>query len=238
VTEGKSRRPRWSEGSHLRWWLVAGAVVVLVVGAALITLAVSGNGDRSATDRAAIAGVVRDYKLAAASTYVVPEDLQDEIMGQRKALAEDGTAVHLGPAVMAQIDSSYEKALASLCSPAFAKRQLQWRAEHGLCSAATLERNLNREDLQPLLSEEFEVIEVQASGAAEDKTRAKVTMWIGDTSADGSRVESWAVYDYVMMRQDGSWKVHDEREVWHYSDADYEQWGPQSPHDEGESTAN
>jgi hypothetical protein len=238
VTDGKSRRPRWSEGSQLRWWLAVGAAIVVIAGAALITRAVSGSGDLTAADRAAIAGVVRDYKLAAAFTYVVPEDVKDEIMGQRKALTGDGTAVRLGPAVMAQIDSSYETALASLCSPAFAKRQLHLRAEHGLCAAATLEKNLNRDDLQPLLSEEFEVIEVQASSAAEDMTHAKVTMWIGDTSADGSRVESWAVYDYVMLRQGGIWKVHDEREVWHYSDADYEQWGPQSPHDEGESTAN
>jgi hypothetical protein len=40
------------------------------------------------------------------------------------------------------------------------------------------------------------------------------------------------------MVQDGvTWRIDNERETWAYFDADYDQWGPSSPHDEGESTA-
>jgi hypothetical protein len=41
-----------------------------------------------------------------------------------------------------------------------------------------------------------------------------------------------------MVQQDGNWKIDNEIETWAYFDADFDQWGPESPHDKGESTTN
>jgi hypothetical protein len=229
---------QWGSRLHRRGWLTSGVAVLLIAVAAFIVVAADGDGGLDSVDRSAIARVVYDYKVAAASTYVVPKDLQGDILRQREVLVDRGTPVELGAGVIDQIDSSYEAALWSLGSPEFATRQLQLRAEHGLCAATTLEKNLNRKDISPLLSEEFKVQDVEPAGRGESLARVKVTMWIGDTRADGSRVESWAVYSYTMVQRDGTWKIDSELETWAYFDADYEQWGPDSPHDEGESTTN
>jgi hypothetical protein len=196
------------------------------------------DSDLSSADRDAIASVVRDYMVACADTYVVPKDLQDEILAQRVALVTKGTPVQFVATVTDEIDRSYEAALHSLTTAAFAKRQLQLREEHGLCAAATLEATLNHKDLSPLLSEDFKVVDLQPVGRGEGIARIKVTIWIGDTRADGSRLESWAVYTDSMVNQDGSWKIDNQLETWAYFDADPNQWGPDSPHDEGESTTN
>ena len=219
-----------------RWWFVVGAVALLISGTAVVLLAADDERGLSATDREAIASVARNYKIASASTSLVPKELQGEVISRRQALAKKGTPVRLGVAVLDRVDRDFEQAVRSLGTPRFAQRQLQWRTDYGLAAASTLEENLNRLDVSPLIAEEFEVVKVEPAGQGEGSTRVKITMWIGDTHADGSRLEAWAVYEYTMVRGDASWKIDDEREVWAFFDADPDQWGPASPHDEGEST--
>lgn len=219
-----------------RWWFVVGAVALLVSGTAVILLAADDERGLSATDREAIASVARNYKIASASTSVVPKELQGEVISRWQALAKKGTSVRLGVAVLDRIDRDFEQAVRSLGTPRFAQRQLQWRTDYGLAAASTLEENLNRLDVSPLIAEEFEVVKVEPAGQGEGSTRVKITMWTGDTHADGSRLEAWAVYEYTMVRDGASWKIDDEREAWASFDADPDQWGPASPHDEGEST--
>jgi hypothetical protein len=221
---------------RLRWWLTAAGVVVLCLAGALVVLAADSDSDLGAADRDAISSTVQRYLEACADTYVVPKQLQSEILAQRQALLNDGTPVQLDATLMDGIDSSYEAALRSLTTPALAEHQLELRTEHGLCAAATLEKALNRKDLSPLLCEDFKVVGLEPAGRSEGVARVKVTIWIGDTRADGTRLESWAVYTDTMVQQDGFWKIDNQLETWAYFDADSDQWGPDSPHDEGEST--
>jgi hypothetical protein len=221
---------------RLRWWLGAAAIVVLCSATTLVMLGADSNSGLTTADRDSIAGVVRDYMVACAATYVVPRELQGQVLSQRQALLDNGIPLQLGAMVIDKIDASYSNALSALGSAAFAQRQLQIRDEHGVCAAATLEKNLNRKDLSPLLNEEFQVVNLEPEGRSEGTAHVNVTMWIGDTRADGSRVESWAVYDYTMVEVDKSWKIDNEVETWAYFDADFHQWGPDSPHDKGEST--